>query len=216
MRKVLLVEDHKLIATTLGAALASRGYEVHHCSTLTREEILRTAQDFAPEVVLLDHDLGPDMGSSIPLIAELRATGANVVMLTATTNRARVAECIEAGAQGLLTKSEPLDGLVNAIEQVAVHGSLLSPSQREQLLAHLSQAREEQRSRRAPFEQLTPREQEVLIALMQGRTPQAIANETFTSIRTVRGHIQSVLDKLDVNSQLTAVAKARQAGWPSR
>lgn len=216
MRKVLLVEDHGLVAATLGAALRSRGYEVEHCATLTRDEILQTAERFAPEVILLDHDLGPDLGPSVPLIADLRTTGAKVVMLTATTSRARVAECVEAGAEGLLTKNEPLDGLVAAIEQVVTHGSLLTASQREQLLGQLQQHREEQRRRRAPFEQLTKREQEVLIALMKGQSAQTIADETFTSIRTVRGHIQSVLDKLEVNSQLTAVARARQAGWPGR
>lgn len=216
MRKVLLVEDHGLIATTLSAALRARGYQVGHCATLTRDAILETAREFTPDVILLDHDLGPQMGVSIPLIPALRSTGANVVMLTATANRTRVAECIEAGAQGLLTKNEPLEGLVNAIEDVVAYGSLLSSSQRDQLLAHLHQVREEQRRRREPFEQLTTREQEVLTGLMQGRSAQDIADETFTSIRTVRGHIQSVLDKLGVNSQLTAVARARQAAWPPR
>jgi DNA-binding NarL/FixJ family response regulator len=65
-------------------------------------------------------------------------------------------------------------------------------------------------------ERLTRREQEVLIALIDGQPAQSIADETFTSVRTVRGHIQSVLDKLGVSSQLTAVAKAREAGWPHR
>lgn len=216
MRKVLLVEDHGLIAATLGAALRGRGYDVEHCSTLTREGILQTARDFCADVVLLDHDLGPQLGASVPLIADLRSTGAKVVMLTATTSRARVAECVEAGADGLLTKNEPLDGLVAAIEDVVANGSLLTATQRQQLVGQLQRQRDEHRRRRAPFEQLTKREQEVLTALMTGRSAQAIADETFTSVRTVRGHIQSILDKLGVNSQLTAVAMARQAGWPGR
>lgn len=213
MRKVLLVEDHALIAATIGAALRRRGYDVRHCDTLTRDGIVAAATEFAPDVVLLDHDLGPHMPSTVPLIPALRRTGANVVMLTATTNRQRVAECIEAGAQGVLTKSEPLEGLVKAIEDVGAKGSLLSPSQRQQLLTHLSELREHQRVRKEPFEHLTKREQEVLAALMEGSSAQDIAEATFTSIRTVRGHIQAVLDKLGVNSQLAAVAKAREARW---
>ena len=214
MRKVLLVEDHDLIVATLSASLRSRGYEVTHCATLTREAIVQSAREFAPEVILLDHDLGPELGSSVPLIPELRSTGANVLMLTATASRARAAECVEAGAQGLLTKNAPLDGLVEAIEDVVAYGSLLSAAQREQLLAQLQQAREERRARLAPFEALTRREQEVLKRLLSGESAQNIADVTFTSIRTVRGHIQAVLDKLGVNSQLAAVAAARQAGWP--
>lgn len=213
MRRVLLVEDHQLVASALGSALRTQGYEVEHCSTLTVEGVSAAAQQFRPDVVLLDLYLGPEFGTSIPLIGPLRDAGARVVMLTASTDRHVLAECIEAGAEGLLTKSERLDGLVQAIEDVAEHGSLVSPQQREYLLANLSQRRQQQRARKAPFERLTRREQEILAALMRGSTAQAIAEETFTSIRTVRGHIQAILDKLDVSSQVAAVAKAQEAGW---
>lgn len=213
LRRVLLVEDHRLIAATLAAALESRGYQVGQCATLSAEGIVATAREFGPDVILLDHDLGRELPTSIPLITELLATGARVLMLTATEGRELLAEAVEAGAHGLLTKSEPLDGLVDAIEDAVANGSLVSPSQRQQLLAELRQHREEQRARIAPFLELTPREQEVLAALVEGQTAQAIADATFTSIRTVRGHIQTVLDKLGVSSQLTAVVKARAAGW---
>ena len=167
-----------------------------------------------PDVILLDLDLGKAFGTSISLIQPLSETGARVLILTATTDRRLLAECVQAGARGLLTKSGPLDDVVEAIEDVATHGSLISPQQRQQVLAELHNWKEEQRELRAPFQRLTPREQEVLRALVAGKTAQEIADETFTSIRTVRGHIQGVLDKLGVSSQVTAIAKARQAGWP--
>ncbi len=60
---------------------------------------------------------------------------------------------------------------------------------------------------------LTPREQEVLRDLMDGRSAEAIARASYVSLATVRSQIRAVLQKLAVNSQLAAVAKARQAGW---
>ena len=214
MRKVLLVDDHELLAGTLAGALRSRGYEAVHRQPASAEAVVQATRELQPEVVLLDLDLGSRLGTSISLIEPLRETGARVVMLTATTDRRLLAECVEAGAHGLLTKNGPLDDVVEAIEDVATHGTLLSPSQRERMVGELRHWKEEQRARHAPFERLTPREQEVLAALTAGKTAQTIAGETFTSVRTVRGHIQSVLDKLGVSSQVTAIAKAREAEWP--
>jgi DNA-binding NarL/FixJ family response regulator len=65
----------------------------------------------------------------------------------------------------------------------------------------------------APFRRLTPREEEVLAALVDGEPAVAIAGRATVSEATVRSHIRSVLTKLGVGSQLQAVAKARHAGW---
>ena len=215
MRKVMLVEDHVLVASAVAAVLSARGYEVEQCPPRSRDGILRAVRQFAPEVIVLDDDLGPEVGSGLPLIPTLCETGAHVLMLTAGTDRARLAAFVEAGAAGFLSKGEPFGHLVRAIERVSVGEALLSASERDELRAELRRTREEQRRRRAPFEQLTQREQEVLVALIQGSSARAIAEQSFTSIRTVRGHIQSVLDKLEVSSQLSAVVKAREADWPA-
>jgi DNA-binding NarL/FixJ family response regulator len=65
----------------------------------------------------------------------------------------------------------------------------------------------------APFEELSAREREVLGALLDGKTANAIATTSFVSISTVRSQIRSVLQKLNVNSQLEAVAAATRCGW---
>ena len=65
----------------------------------------------------------------------------------------------------------------------------------------------------APFQQLSQRERDVLDALVDGRSANTIAAMSFVSITTVRSQIRSVLQKLDVNSQLEAVAAATRCGW---
>jgi DNA-binding CsgD family transcriptional regulator len=66
-------------------------------------------------------------------------------------------------------------------------------------------------TRLSPFLILTPREQCVLAELMEGRTVDAIAKANWIALSTVRSQIKSILQKLGVNSQLAAVALARQA-----
>ena len=66
-------------------------------------------------------------------------------------------------------------------------------------------------TRLSPFLILTPREQWVLAELMEGRTGDAIAKANWIALSTVRSQIKSILQKLGVNSQLAAVALARQA-----
>jgi len=66
------------------------------------------------------------------------------------------------------------------------------------------------------FERLTPKEREVLLALMRGKTAQQISRESFVSLPTVRSQIRSILVKLDVSSQLGAVVLAYRSGWPGQ
>lgn len=63
------------------------------------------------------------------------------------------------------------------------------------------------------FKQLSPRERDVLLALMRGETAKQIANRHDVSLATVRSQIQSVLSKLGVRSQLEAVVLAHRTGW---
>ncbi|MGA8295797.1 MAG: helix-turn-helix transcriptional regulator [Acidimicrobiales bacterium] len=63
------------------------------------------------------------------------------------------------------------------------------------------------------FEQLTPREQEVLFALMKGATAREICKRDFVSLSTVRSQIHSIFSKLGVSTQLAAVILAYRSGW---
>ncbi len=70
-----------------------------------------------------------------------------------------------------------------------------------------------QRSVRERFDQITRREAEVLGLLMGGHQVSEIARTRFVSESTVRTQVKSILAKLQVSSQLTAVGLAHQVGW---
>jgi DNA-binding NarL/FixJ family response regulator len=210
---VLIVEDHELLAQSLVFALRAEGVDAQTIRPDSTSEILDAADKLRPTVVLLDLDLGGEIGTSIPLIAPLEAFGAQVVMVTGVSDRVRLAECLEAGATGLINKSTPFADLVLAVQEVVELGTLVPPQQRHELLGELRRQRAADRDRLAPFERLTGREQQVLGALMEGKSAEKIAEEYFVSLATVRSQIRAILLKLDVNSQLAAVAMARQSEW---
>ncbi|HUH07012.1 MAG TPA: response regulator transcription factor [Egibacteraceae bacterium] len=211
---MLIVEDHELLAQSLSFALRAEGLGAALVMSDSAEAILAAQREHEAQVVLLDLDLGV-FGSSVQLIEPLRAGGANVVMLTGATDRIRLAECLEAGAVGIVAKSAPFDELVIAVRRAVSETALMSAHERATLLDELRRHRAAERASHEPFERLTGREGEILDALIDGRQAEAIAQDSFVSVATVRSQIRSVLMKLGVNSQLAAVALARRAGWRS-
>ncbi|MEX0659108.1 MAG: response regulator transcription factor [Egibacteraceae bacterium] len=211
--RILIIEDHELLAQTLQVALRADGFEVDVVGDLSAEHIVSVADETRPRVVLLDLDLGPQGGSGLPLIRPLRDLGATVVVVTGETDRARLGECVQAGAHGLLAKSAPFDVLLDAVKGAAEARTLLTDAERDALLGDLRREHAAADQRQRPFTRLTAREREVLAALCAGQSADTIASESFVSMATVRSQIHSLLQKLGVHSQIGAVAAARRAGW---
>lgn len=210
--RALLVEDHALLAQSLSWALTEEGVEAEHAALDSVEAVIERASAGAYDVVLLDLDLG-ELGSGLDLIEPLQATGARVIMLTGVTDEMRLAECVEAGALGVVRKIASLEQLLTAVREAVTLATLLNPGQRDELMAELRRQRQRRAERMRVFEELTRREQQVLGALMDGKTPAEIATDQFVSLTTVRSHIRSLLFKFGVHSQVAAVGLARRAGW---
>lgn len=210
--RVLLVEEHELLAQSLAATLQAEGVAASKAPLRSQEAIITMAGQVAPDVVLLDVHLG-ELGPGLPLIEPLQATGARVVMLTAVTDQERLAECVEAGAVGLVSKRQSFDELLAALRLAMASGSLLRAGQRDELMADLRRQRKQREERLACFQCLTIRERQVLAALMRGNTATDIADEWYVALSTVRSQIHSVLSKLGVRSQVAAIGLAHRTGW---
>jgi DNA-binding NarL/FixJ family response regulator len=211
--RVLIVEDHELLAQSLAVALEGQGIAADVARGATPDDLLDFVKQRSVDLVLLDLDLGAWMGSGVELVPELVGRGARVAILTGSTDRTRHAEAVEAGAVGVLEKSTSFDNLVEAVREAARGNDLLSRHERSELLKDLHDARVADADRHAVFDRLTPRERQVLGGLMDGRSADEMAARWVVSLATVRSQIRSVLMKLGVHSQLAAVALARQRGW---
>lgn len=214
--RVLIIEDHELVAETLAFALRQLGFQVETTSGPSENAVLHTAAQFKPDLILLDLELGDGLGSGVSLVGPLRSTGASVVVMTGVTERARLAAAVEAGAAGIVSKVGGFGDLVGAVRQFVDGNALLTDYERQELLAELRASRSADRDRLRPFETLTGREQAVLERLVAGDQADVIAAKSYVSLATVRSQVQSILRKLGVKSQLAAVALARDAGWLGR
>src|SRR5581483_11733725 len=104
------------------------------------------------------------------------------------------------------SKTESFDAVLDKVQR-ALNGSPVNPvADREELLGELRRHREADRERLAPFASLSPREREVMGMILDGKSAETIAEESFVSVTTVRSQIRAILQKLGVNSQLAAVA----------
>ena len=156
--RVLIVDDHVLIAVGLQLALSARGWEVETTDGPTAAAVIDHARRFQPQSVLLDIELGDGVGSGIDLIKPLRATGADVVMLTAQTRRAVLAACLEQGAAGWIGKDAFLDEVVARLHDVLEGRPLIGCGAREAMIDELRLERAGLRRALSPFERLTARE----------------------------------------------------------
>lgn len=210
--RILVIDDHPLLALGLMNELRNRGAEVDHLDpTMGPDGLFDHAVQRDPDCVVLDLGL-PFPGGGPSLIRPLVDGGIRVVVLTGESERQLLARSSASGAEAVLSKSEPLPEIVETILQVA-NGREVRPSQRAELAMELQRIQAEQEAREAPFTELSPREREILSGLMDGRAPAVMAEENFVSVATVRSQIKSVLGKLGVSSQLEAVAKAHRQRW---
>ncbi len=169
----------------------------------TGEEALRWLPTDAPDVVLMDLNL-PGM-SGIQCVAKLKAAcpQLQVLILTTYEDSDLIFDSLRAGASGYLLKNTPPDELVEAIEQVRAGGSPMSMSIARKVVSHFQQFR----APAAEFEQLTPRELEILTQLARGLHYKEIGDELRISVSTVRTHLHAIYGKLHVQSRTEAVVR---------
>src|SRR5437868_475206 len=102
--RLLLVDDHQLLVETLQMSLRQAGFEVWVPSGPSFDQVLATAAEVRPTLVVLDLDL-QGSGYGYDLIGPLRELGAQVMVLTGSTDRIELAKCLESGALGIASKT---------------------------------------------------------------------------------------------------------------
>lgn len=211
MIRVLIVEDQALVCEGLEMLLNL----VEDIRVAGRAadgiEALRSMQEQAPDLVLLDVRM-PKM-SGIEVLREMKANALMIpaILLTTFDDDAALLEGIRLGAKGYLLKDVSLAKLTEAIRLVAAGRSMISPVVTERLLHGL---------REAPLppdsgyesEALTVREAEIIRLMTGGYSNREIAGALYLSEGTVKNHVSNILSKLGVRDRTRAVLKAIEKG----
>lgn len=205
---LLIVDDHPVVRDGLLAILGTQPDFRVIGEAASGKEALTLAREQAPDVILLDLEM-PEMDGveTIRLLREDRPD-VRIVVFTAFDTDERILSAVRAGAKGYLLKGAPRSELFNAIRIVYKGGSLLQPVVASRLLGQLAASD----SRGDQVEEITPREDEVLQLLVQGKQNKEIAADLSITERTVKFHISSILGKLGAGNRTEAVTIAIQRG----
>jgi len=202
---VLVVAPKGILGEALAAVLAAGGLAVR----LAEPPGVAAASPRAAAAVVVAPP-GPGDDAVPGAVAALHQSGARVAVLGPGSGPGTLSACLESGAGLLIPWGATLEQFIDAVATLAGGRSASLP--RDRVPARDESARA--RAAREMLESLTARERAVLADLVAGRRAAAIARSSYVSLHTIRSQIRSILDKLDVHSQLEAVALARRAGWP--
>jgi two-component system nitrate/nitrite response regulator NarL len=205
--RILIADDHPLYREGVARTLsADPGLEVVAAAS-DGEEAVALALDLRPDLVLLDLSM-PGAGGLAALQALRRAApDLRVAILTASEEDQDVIEALKAGAQGYVLKGIGGDALVAAVKDLARGQTYVSPHLAGRMLDIL---RAEREGRAAAPQRLTPREEEILRELAEGKSNKEIARALSIQEKTVKHHVTVILQKLQVRNRTEAALKAKE------
>jgi DNA-binding NarL/FixJ family response regulator len=202
--KVGIIEDQSKIREGLRSLID--GTDGYRCVCIfgSMEEALAKIDAALPDVLLVDIGL-PGM-SGIEGMRRIKQLypGLSVLMLTVYDDDQRIFDALCAGASGYLLKKTPPARLLESLQEVMGGGAPMSPDVARRVVALF-------REIRPPAEaghRLTPHELRILKLLVEGHNYKTAADELDVSINTIRFHMRSIYEKLQVHSKSEAVSKA--------
>jgi DNA-binding NarL/FixJ family response regulator len=201
---VAIVEDQPKIREGLRSLID--GTDGYRCAGSFRsmEEALDQIAFDLPAVALVDIGLPGISGiEGIRRLKEAHPTLA-VLMLTVYDDDKRIFDAMCAGASGYMLKQTPPARLLECIKEVLEGGAPMSPEVARRVVALFREIRPPDQ---ADY-QLTPHEVRLLKLLVEGYNYKTAASQLDVSVNTIKFHMRSIYDKLQVHSKSQAVAKA--------
>ncbi|MFD9868466.1 response regulator [Streptomyces niveus] len=196
MSRIVLAEDSVLLRDGLTGLLERFGHEVV-AGAGTADELIAAVAEHRPDIVVTDVRMPPgfsDEGLRAALELRERWPELPILVLSQYVQRAYAEELLDSSdgtSVGYLLKERIgyVEEFVDAVRRVAEGATVVDPEVVRQLLRH----------RRDPLSRLTPREQEVLALMAEGRSNAAVAAALHVSEGTVSKHFGSILTKLDLS-----------------
>ncbi|MFF1555537.1 response regulator [Rhodococcus erythropolis] len=193
--RVIIAEDNTLLREGLQMLLERNGFVIA-AAVATADELVRTAREIVPDLVVTDVRMPPDFRSE-GLVAAVRLREENptlpVVVLSQYVEQSYVAELFDSAdgaGVGYLLKDRVSDvaDFADTLRRVHGGGTAVDPAVINQLISR----------RRDPLDRLTPREREVLAVMAEGHSNAAIAQRLVISDAAVVKHVGNIMMKLDL------------------
>lgn len=200
---ILIVDDHDLVRSGIRRMLEDVSGIKIVGEAKSGEEAIKSVRELKPEVVLMDVKM-PGIGGLEATRKLLRIDpDIRVLIVTVCDDDLFPSRLLQAGAAGYLTKGVSLDEMVQAIKAVYTGQRYISPEIARQLaLKHLTDQDE------SPFDNLSERELQVTLMIVNGQRVQDISDRLCLSPKTVNSYRYRIFDKLDVKNdvELTLLA----------
>ena len=220
MTKIIIIDDHQLFREGVKRILDFEDSFDVIAEGDDGNDVLRLYEQYMPDVVLMDINMPTKNG--VDATAELieKYPEAKVIMLSIHDDESYVTHALKTGALGYMLKEMDANAIVAAIKVVAKGGSYLHPKVTRNLVSEFRRLSERenkgnfhQTEIRRPFHLLTKRECEVLQLLTDGQSNRTIGETLFISEKTVKNHVSSILQKMNVNDRTQAVVTGIKNGW---
>lgn len=220
MTKIIIVDDHQLFREGVKRILDFEDTFEVVAEGGDGTEVIKLYEDNHPDVVLMDINMPHKNG--VEATGELmeKHPEAKVIMLSIHDDESYVTHALKTGALGYMLKEMDAEAIIQAIKVVAKGGSYLHPKVTRNLVMEFRRLSERenkgsfhQTEIRRPYHLLTKRESEVLQLLTDGQSNRVIGETLFISEKTVKNHVSSILQKMQVNDRTQAVVTAIKNGW---
>jgi len=209
---ILLVDDHEVVRGGLRMLIDNQKDMTIAGEASTGQETLQLAEALQPDVILMDITL-PDL-SGIETTRRLLQTGcqSKIIALTIHEDEQFFFEMLQAGASGYVPKRAAPEDLINAIRMVDRGEVYIYPLLAKLLVDDFLLRASHESDTKATMDDLTPREQEILVALADGESNEEIAAKLYISKHTVARHRENLMRKLELHSRSELVKYAIRKG----
>jgi DNA-binding NarL/FixJ family response regulator len=205
--KILIVDDHVVVREGLSAMLSRESNIEVVGEAENGAQAIDKADKLKPDIVLMDLRMPKVDGVEAMQRIKEQHPEINFIVLTTYDNDEYIFKGIEAGARAYILKDSPREELFRAINAVYKGESLIEPAVAGRVLDKLVEL-----SHQGSVTDLSRREIEVLELIARGTGNKLIADRLNISASTVKTHIQSIFQKLEVNDRTEAVTKALSKG----
>ncbi len=209
---VLIVDDERTFGEALELAL--RHEEDLHVVEVVPDgdTAVRAVDEHHPDVVLMDVAMPGMSGIEATRRIKEEDPDAQVLILSGHQDPLLLARAVQAGALGLLRKTEAIVNVASSVRRAYRGESLHDERELEAALRRLRHRRSADADAQRRLDRLTPREREIIVQMATGGTADEIAKALGMSPHTLRTHTQNILMKLGVHSKMEALVLAIRHG----